>query len=225
MAEKTKTIDRKVDAGDEQETERLVRETIKQIRARLSSSGLHTGKVFVSFSSGKAAKRGKRSQKSDTYPLFLEAFQRHSMLTQHAEWLMLSSLLGSTRITKDPVTDEDDLIDLARKRITYRSVQALASRLDQKPEWLAKKLGIEASDYADNPSKKIPAQASERALEVAAVMAKGLELFTTQDALNEWLKTAQEDLEEKKPIDLFDGSLRTKKVLNLLDSMTHGVYT
>jgi putative toxin-antitoxin system antitoxin component (TIGR02293 family) len=225
---KTQEIELDLDLNDQRRLERFARELVEHLRDLHAAKGVRKAdiKVRIGERKRKPTRKGEPTTvKGAVIPAaYLQPFLSTAP-TSRPEWLMFNGLLSAIGITHVVHHNEFDLIKSARARMPYSSVRMLASRLDLKPDKLARLIGIDAAMYRENAQKKITPQASAAVLGIMAVVAKGLELFDSQQALNTWLSTPQPELDKATPLSLLDTEIGITKVHHLLDSLLHGIYT
>ena len=71
----------------------------------------------------------------------------------------------------------------------------------------------------------LDSSASDRALRLAAVTDRAIEVLGSQNAAENWLSSSAIGLNRRRPIDLLRTSDGTELVKTLLTRMEHGVYT
>ncbi len=66
---------------------------------------------------------------------------------------------------------------------------------------------------------------SEKALLIAEVLGKGIDVFSSMEKLQHWLHTPSVALGNRTPVSLLDTSFGARMVTDLLGRIEHGVYS
>lgn len=139
--------------------------------------------------------------------------------------MMPSSLLGVLGNNYATINDFD-LLTLARKGISKKSLIVLAKRISLTIQQVAGIMHIsERTLQRYTPSTIIKTEHAEKAIELARLYERGIEVFGTLDNFNEWMKTPNYTLNGEAPIDLLDSSLGFNLILQTLGRIEYGVFS
>lgn len=139
--------------------------------------------------------------------------------------MMPPSLLGVLGNNYATVNDFD-LLTLARKGISKKSLIVLAKRISLTIQQVAGIMHIsERTLQRYTPSTIIKTEHAEKAIELARLYERGIEVFGTLDNFNEWMKTPNYTLNGEAPIDLLDSSLGFNLILQTLGRIEYGVFS
>lgn len=61
--------------------------------------------------------------------------------------------------------------------------------------------------------------------EVSKVIAKGMDVYEDEDALNRWLNRENQALGYERPVDLLDSAIGREQVMNVLNAIEHGFFS
>lgn len=78
---------------------------------------------------------------------------------------------------------------------------------------------------AAEKAKPLDANVSDRALRLASVTSRAIDVLGSQDAAERWLSSPALGLDDRKPIDLLQSTEGTELVKTLLTRMDYDVYT
>ena len=119
-----------------------------------------------------------------------------------------------------------DVLPLVRQGLPAVMFDQVAATLGLSSTSLAAKLGIARRTVSRKRGNGAPlsSETSEKLLRVARIRNLGRLLFSTDEALSEWLSKTDTALGNMAPIDLMDTDLGAREVENLLQSLTHGQF-
>lgn len=103
----------------------------------------------------------------------------------------------------------------------------VASTLGLSTSTLAEKLGIARRTLTRKQGRGEPlsTEVSEKILRVARIRNLARTLFTTDEAISQWLSKPEAALDDVAPIDLLDTDVGAREVENLLRALAHGHFT
>lgn len=135
-------------------------------------------------------------------------------------------ILGENNPLSVASLNDMDLIRLSRSGVQKSSLKSLSQYLGITMDTMSTLLhtshrNIQRKDDSD----LLDVYKSERVIEIAQVVSKGLDLFGTADNLQQWLHSSIMALGGKKPISLLDTSFGVRMVLKLMGRIEHGVYS
>ncbi len=118
-----------------------------------------------------------------------------------------------------------DLISLSRHGILKKYLLQLSKKLSFTMHELAKVLHISERTlqryHAEDP---LSSEASERAILLAQLYHRGIEVFGSAENFNDWLRTPLPAFEQQAPLHFLDTSFGFQLVLEELGRIEHGVF-
>ena len=119
-----------------------------------------------------------------------------------------------------------DLLKLARRGVSKKALTTLAKQISLTLEELAKVLHIsERTLQRYQPSTLVKAEYSDRAIELARLYERGIEVLGSQNAFNSWLKTPNYALGNESPLSLLDTHIGFTMVFDVLGRIEYGIYS
>ena len=138
----------------------------------------------------------------------------------------ISSILGGPHLLGQTIRSTNDLIEIGRKGVQKKCFLLLAKYMNTSPNQLAKLLPItERTLQRRNPTDALNRETSECILQVAAVIAKGAEVFDDKDRFLAWLNQPNTTFAGQIPVSLLDSRFGADIVLNELGRIEHGVFS
>ncbi|HRN56867.1 MAG TPA: DUF2384 domain-containing protein [Agriterribacter sp.] len=132
---------------------------------------------------------------------------------------------GKNPLSVAALTDMD-LIRLSRNGVKTASLKLLSQYLGITMDAMSKLLHTSHRNIQrKHDNDLLDVYKSERVIEIAQVVSKGLDLFGTTDNLQQWLHSGIMALGGKKPVDLLDTSFGVRMILKLMGRIEHGVYS
>jgi putative toxin-antitoxin system antitoxin component (TIGR02293 family) len=119
-----------------------------------------------------------------------------------------------------------DLLNLARKGISKKSLNALAKQISLTIEEVAKVLHIsERTLQRYTPTTLVKTEYADRAIELARLYERGIEVLGSNKAFNIWIKAPNFALNGEIPFNLLDTRIGFEMVLNVLGRLEYGVFS
>jgi putative toxin-antitoxin system antitoxin component (TIGR02293 family) len=117
-----------------------------------------------------------------------------------------------------------EILAQVRSGLPAAMFEQVAATLGLSTSTLAAKLGIARRTVTRKRGNGAPlsSETSEKLLRVARVRNLGRVLFTTDEAVSEWLSKPESALGDMAPLDLLDTDLGAREVENLLRSLAYG---
>ena len=150
-------------------------------------------------------------------------------ITQAAEPVAVygtsTSLMGL--LSHNFATSTDfDLLNLARKGISKKSLIGLAKQISLTIQEVASIMHIsERTLQRYTPTTLIKSEYAEKAIELARLYERGIEVFGTMDNFNDWMKTPNYTLNGETPLNLLDTSIGFDLVLQTIGRIEYGVFS
>jgi putative toxin-antitoxin system antitoxin component (TIGR02293 family) len=117
-----------------------------------------------------------------------------------------------------------EVLTQVRSGLPAAMFEQVATTLGLSTSTLATKLGIARRTVTRKRGNGAPlsSEASEKLLRVARVRNLGRVLFTTDEAVSEWMSKPESTLGDMAPLDLLDTDLGAREVENLLRALAYG---
>lgn len=130
---------------------------------------------------------------------------------------------------KDNVLNDEmpsgPIIDQLRHGFLYDEFEALRRWLDLSEEQLANSLDISrATLHRRKKTGHFDKNESDRIARLARVFGKALELFGSEEAAREWLKSPAHAMSGETPIAFCDTEVGARMVEDLIGQIEHGVF-
>ena len=172
------------------------------------------GNVFTM----KASKKNKEySSESSSSLLFNEAAVQYESL---------NGILGGNKSVGKSLSGDFGLIALTREGVKVSSLKSLAGFLGVNMETMSTLLhssyrNIQRKDEND----LLDSLKSEKVLELAAFVQRGIEVIGGRSSFIEWLHSPLMALDNKRPFDFLDTSFGIQMITKLLGRLEQGVYS
>lgn len=135
-------------------------------------------------------------------------------------------ILGSKQPFPTHSPDDMDLIRLSRSGVKKSSLKSLSKFLGISMEAMSLLLHTSHRNIQrKDDDELLDINKSERVLEIAELVSRGLDVFGSADNLQQWLHSSIIALGGKKPVELLDTSFGVRMVLKLLNRIEQGVYS
>jgi putative toxin-antitoxin system antitoxin component (TIGR02293 family) len=119
-----------------------------------------------------------------------------------------------------------DLLKLARKGISKKSLLALAKQISLTIEEIAAILHIsERTLQRYTPETLVKTEHADRAIELALLFERGIEVLGSEKAFSSWIKTPNFALAGEVPFNLLDTHIGFTMVSDILGRIEHGVFS
>jgi len=136
--------------------------------------------------------------------------------------IAIEEVLGLEGRVRTPL----DLVDLGAKGVLKKQVKHLGNVMCITSTTLAKLLAITPRTIQRQPEeKRFDRVVSERAINLAQLIVKGIELFKDKDEFCAWLQAPCLALGSRTPISLLTSSVGVGMVNDLLGRMEYGVFS
>lgn len=119
-----------------------------------------------------------------------------------------------------------DLLKLARKGISKKSLLALAKQISLTIEEIAAVLHIsERTLQRYTPATLVKTEYADRAIELALLYERGIDVLGSERAFSHWIKSPNLALGGEIPFNLLDTRIGFTMVLDILGRIEHGVFS
>ena len=135
--------------------------------------------------------------------------------------------LGGEKLIKRPVRHEFDLIEVVKEGLPMESAAFLQNNFGLTNKEMSRILSISESTY----QRRIRAKAtltpdeSEKAISLAEVYEKGIEVFRNQSDFETWLQSEIPGMGNHRPINMLDSMIGRKHVMDGLNRILHGIFS
>jgi len=136
----------------------------------------------------------------------------------------IEKILGGQKVLHMRIQKRQDLITLGHHGVTKAALLNLVRYLSFSMNQIAELLPItERTIQRYNRSQHFNRAVSEQILQIAEVMAKGVELFKDKNNFLAWMQQPNVALGKRPPISLLNSRFGTEMVLDELGRIEHGV--
>ena len=132
-------------------------------------------------------------------------------------------LVGGQRITRVPIKDVHDLIQLVRQGLPTQAVDTLLAQGRLTLAELDRLVLPRKTLYHRRKLGHLTSQQSDRLLRVVRMLALAEETFGSADKAHAWLRRSTAALASERPLDLLDTEEGTRTVEVLLGRIAHGI--
>ncbi len=163
--------------------------------------------------------------KSKKYPI--EEDPMESLVEEAAvHYQTMQGILGGSNPLRVASLNDMDLIRLSRSGVQKSSLKTLSQYLGVTMDAMSSLLHTSHRNIQRKDDKDLlDVHKSERVIEIAEVVSRGLEVFGSLDNFQQWLHSSIIALGGKKPVELLDTSFGVRMILKLLGRIEHGVYS
>ncbi|RSK49874.1 type II RES/Xre toxin-antitoxin system antitoxin [Hymenobacter rigui] len=136
-------------------------------------------------------------------------------------------LMGGPAVIPQLVRNEMDLLAVAIKGISVQAVRALQQHLGFSNKEMSVVLGVSESTLArrEQTRKPLTLDEGEKAIQLSAVLAKGMEVFEDEEDLHFWLNSPVPALGGQKPKHLLHSVIGRNQVQDVLGRIQHGHFS
>jgi len=134
-------------------------------------------------------------------------------------------IMGGSSMINSNIKNDFDLIALSRTGLPKSTLAFLSKVLNISKERMSALLHVSHRTIQRKKDHDlISVHSTEQVIEIAEVIAKGMEVFEDLDTLQEWLHSPLESLNRQRPIALLDTSFGTNILLKELGRLEHGIF-
>ncbi len=160
---------------------------------------------------------------------YVKKVSPHKIIDNYSNRLAtIRQILGGVNVVPSGIRSEMDLIDLTRKGIHASALTSVSEFLGMSKSEMSEKILHTNLRTIQRQSKQpvLDVYKSEQTIEVASIIAKGLEFFRgDKQKLTRWLHQPVLALNNKKPVELLDTTFGSQLVLRELERAQQGVYS
>lgn len=137
------------------------------------------------------------------------------------------ALMGGKAVIPQLVSNELDLLAVAIKGLSVQAVRVLQRHLGFSNKEMSTVLGISESTLARREQTKRPLtlDEGEKAIQLSAVLAKGMEVFENEEDLHFWLNSPIPALGGQKPKNLLHSIIGRDQVQDVLGRIQYGHFS
>ena len=138
----------------------------------------------------------------------------------------IAEVLGDKRTIKKKIRSRFDLMEMSKAGITKDALRHLAKYLSLSASQLSELLPVSERTILRYTSKKpFNRMVSEQILQIAEVVAKGLEIFEDKEKFISWMHSPVKSLANQTPLSLLSSRFGMEMVLDELGRIEYGVYS
>lgn len=139
-------------------------------------------------------------------------------------YIQVEELLGGEEVLGRKIRGIADFIELGKHGIKKSAVRHLAANMSLTWRDMASLLPITERTLQRYQTQKLLNQVvSEQALQLAEVVATGIEVFEDRDRFLTWLSLPSVALGDKRPIELLSSRFGIELVIDELGRIAHGI--
>jgi len=138
----------------------------------------------------------------------------------------LKVILGGNRSVPKTISSDMDLITLSRHGVRKSSLTSLASYLGVTMEKMSSLVhSSHRNIQRKDEDELLDTLKTEKVLELAAFIKRGIDVIGTEDAFKEWVHSPILALGNRKPVDFLDTTFGIQMVLKVLGRLEQGIFS
>lgn len=138
----------------------------------------------------------------------------------------LKVILGGNKSVPKTISNDMDLISLSRHGVRKSSLKSLARYLDVTMDKMSSLLHTSHRNIQrKDDDELLDTLKTEKVLELAAFIKRGIDVIGSEDAFKEWLHHPLLALGNRRPIDLLDTTFGIQMALKVLGRLEQGVFS
>jgi putative toxin-antitoxin system antitoxin component (TIGR02293 family) len=138
----------------------------------------------------------------------------------------LRVIMGGNKSVPKTISNEMDLINLSRHGVRKSSLKSLAQYLGITMDKMSSLLHTSHRNIQrKDEDELLDTLKTEKVLELAAFIQRGIEVIGSGDGFREWLHSPILALGNRKPIDFLDTTFGIQMALKVLGRLEQGVYS
>ncbi len=137
------------------------------------------------------------------------------------------ALLGGPSVMPQPIRTELDLMYAAAAGVSVKAVRHLQRHMRFTNREMSEVLSISESTLArrEQSQKPLSRDEAEKAIQLSAVVAKGLEVFENEPDFHRWLQFENQALGGARPQELLASALGREQVREVLGRIQWGIFS
>lgn len=140
------------------------------------------------------------------------------------QFLNISNIPGGREVLRGDIKSRMDLIDLSNRGVTKEALLRLADYLSFSVSQIAQLLSVtERTIQRYSRQQRFNWVVSEQILQIAEVVARGVEIFGDKEKFLSWMKAPSPALNNRTPASLLSSRFGNEIVLDELGRIEHGV--
>lgn len=137
----------------------------------------------------------------------------------------LTELLGGRDVLGHLPSTRDDLVELIRHGLPYRSFEKVAEALDSSVDEVAATLDVPRSNLTRRKKTGLlKKDESEKVLRLARIALRAEEVLGSMEKAYRWLRTPNRALGGQRPMEMLDLEIGAREVEDVLGRIQYGVY-
>jgi putative toxin-antitoxin system antitoxin component (TIGR02293 family) len=166
----------------------------------------------------------KVNRKNATYK---SASEIPSIVSEAAlQYDTLKVILGGNKSVPKTISNDMDLINLSRHGVKKSSLKSLMHYLGITMEKMSSLLHTSHRNIQRKDEEELlDTLKTEKVLELAAFIKRGIDVIGSEDAFKEWLHSSILALGNRKPIDFLDTTFGIQMSLKVLGRLEQGVFS
>ena len=138
----------------------------------------------------------------------------------------VAEILGGEKVLGKRLENKMDLVELSSHGVTKDAVSHLAKYLLLSWRQMAALLPVTERTLQRYALKQhLNPTVSEQVLQIAEVVARGVEVFGDKDRFRNWMDQPNTALSDNAPLNLLGSRFGTEMVLDELGRIEHGIYS
>jgi putative toxin-antitoxin system antitoxin component (TIGR02293 family) len=138
----------------------------------------------------------------------------------------LKVILGGNKSVPKTISSDMDLINLSRHGVRKSSLKSLAGYLGITMEKMSSLVhSSHRNIQRKDEDELLDTLKTEKVLELAAFIKRGIDVIGTEDAFKEWVHSPIIALGNRKPIDFLDTTFGIQMVIKVLGRLEQGVFS
>ena len=138
----------------------------------------------------------------------------------------LKVILGGNKSVPKTISSDMDLINLSRHGVRKSSLKSLAGYLGITMEKMSSLVhSSHRNIQRKDEDELLDTLKTEKVLELAAFIKRGIDVIGTEDAFKEWVHSPIIALGNRKPIDFLDTTFGIQMALKVLGRLEQGVFS
>jgi putative toxin-antitoxin system antitoxin component (TIGR02293 family) len=171
---------------------------------------------------GKERKMGKSVKKKPAHKPDIPSIASEAAL----QYDTLKVILGGNKSVPKTISSDMDLINLSRHGVRKSSLRSLAGYLGVTMEKMSSLVhSSHRNIQRKDEDELLDTLKTEKVLELAAFIKRGIDVIGTEDAFKEWVHSPILALGNQKPIDFLDTTFGIQMVLKVLGRLEQGVFS